>query len=253
MKRIALLAVLVVGVLTVFVSPGRTEPSKAKVLSVTGQVSFRPAGGSEWKPLAKDQFLAQGDEVLTGDQSTLQLGMGRGFGNVIRIQPDAKATLTSLDPVRVDLKAGRVFALVQNLDKSSSFQVVTPTAMASVRGTGWDQDQKRIEVFEDIVHVTGQNGESQDVSEGFGLEIDEDGSLGDTFELSDEDRQEWDDFKSDIPDDTADGFESVDKDSDTFEGFSEVLSDAKEESQQASDQMDSVFKAEGSDDVGGYY
>ncbi len=213
----------------------------AEIISMEGSVQVLSPPATEWAGAEKGMALAQGDQVLTGPKSTCELALGDGEKSVIRLTPDSKTTLTSIDPVKIDLQSGKLFALVRGLKKGSAFQVSTPTAVASARGTGFSQDFHSVEVFEDSVDVEGAAGVDPTVSEGNGISVNDDGTLGDTYPLSQDSVDEWNEFKEDAEDNTGEGDEDASEDSDgglSSPGGDETDEDLKDESKETEDEED---------------
>lgn len=169
--------------------------TEAKVLSFEGHVQRKTPSWTQWKNVQKNEILARGDQILTGPNSTCEIGVGEGTKSVVKLRADSKAALTSLDPVKIDLESGKVLSWVRGMKPGSTFQVSTPTAIAAVRGTGWEQGAHAIKVFEATVYLTGAGGQASDVPEGKGLAIGDDGKLGALFDVSNGDLDEWNEFK----------------------------------------------------------
>jgi hypothetical protein len=165
------------------------------VLASTGKVEYRESASSEWKPIGGRVVLKEGSMIVTGPESFCEIGFVEGSQSVVRVAADSLAVIVSVDPARIDLQNGRLFSLVKNLRKSSSFSVSTPTAVASVRGTGWEQTAERITVFDDAVRVEGKNGETANIGEGTGVPIGRDGDLGELFPVSAQALLDWNAFK----------------------------------------------------------
>ncbi|GEM_PF-6534282 len=212
------LAISLFIVMTVFIgirmSHANPPESQARVLSFEGQVQYRMPSSKEWKNVQKNELLSQGTEILTGPNSTCEIGVGEGIKSAVKLRQDSRATLTSLAPVKIDLRSGKIFSLVRNIKQGSTFQVSTPTAVATVRGTGWEQGLDSIQVFEESVHVAGSSGQESDIPEGKGIGIGDDGKLGDLFDVSNDARSEWKDFKEKVEED----LEAASNES-THEGF----------------------------------
>lgn len=202
----------------------------AEIISMEGSVQVLSPPATEWAGAQKGMALAQGDQVLTGPKSTCELALGGGEKSIIRLTPDSKTTLTSLDPIKIDLQSGKLFALVRGLKKGSAFQVSAPTAVASARGTGFTQDFHSVEVFEGSVDVEGAAGVDPTVSEGSGIGVNDDGTLGDTYPVSDDAVNEWNGFEEDAEDHL--GKEDADL------GGDEADEDLKDESKESEDEED---------------
>lgn len=174
-----------------------TSQGQAKILNVEGQVKAKAPSTADWKTAKQGDWLTAGAEITTGPNSTCEIALGEGLKSAAKLRADSKATLTSLDPVKIDIQSGKILSMVRSLRSGSTFQVTTPTAIGSARGTGWEQDANSVQVFEDTVHVTGTSGQENDIPEGKGIEIGDDGKLGDMFDVSGESKKDWNEFKSD--------------------------------------------------------
>ncbi len=202
-----------------------------QILDLQGEVSVRVPPSPDLKKAQKGSPLTEGSEIVTGPGSSCRVGFDKDQKNTVKLYDNSRAILTSLDPVRIDLQAGRIFSLVQRLKKDTRFEVKTPTAIASARGTGWEQTSKEISVFENTVHVQGSAGQETDVPEGQGIQMNQDGTFGAPFDVSEESKSEWNQFKSE-----AQGSSGELEDFD--QQLQENLSDAKEDSRESQDQQD---------------
>ncbi|MGH7198816.1 MAG: FecR domain-containing protein [Candidatus Omnitrophota bacterium] len=222
-KKVTFLSVL--GAALFFSAPvfAADAPAPAKVVNVSGDVQVKDAPGSGWTGAQEGTQVQQGGEVLTNADSTCDLAIGEGQASTIRLNPNSRAVLNSIDPAKVDLQSGKLFALVRGLKKGSAFQVSTPTAVASARGTGFTAEPSAIKVFEDSVDVEGKAGADPTVGEGQGIGTNSDGTLGDTFGLTDEDWEDWDKFLSEVEG------EGSGEDEDEFGGLSEEGAEADDE------------------------
>ncbi|HXV18913.1 MAG TPA: FecR domain-containing protein, partial [Candidatus Omnitrophota bacterium] len=168
-------------------------------------------------------------EILTASNASCIVGIGGDEKSAVQVNPDSRAVIHSYDPVHVDLQSGKLFALVRGLRKGSDFRVSTPTAVASARGTGWGQDSSAVDVFEENVNVNGKAGGEEDVEEGKGLKVNPDGTLGETYEVSEKKIEEWNIFKEDAE-------EAIGEDEDDLPG--DDLDEIKEDSSESDDQDD---------------
>jgi hypothetical protein len=91
--------------------------------SVSGQV------------LKEGDILKVDDVVQVGSDSYVDLAYDREWNNVTRVEENSKIRIRSLYPTTVELQSGGLYAKLKSLPKESSFDVQTPTAIASVRGT----------------------------------------------------------------------------------------------------------------------
>ncbi len=220
--------------------------AEAHIVSVEGQVQVRGSAAAEWKNAEKDAVLGQGYEILTGSNAVCEFVIGTEK-NAVKIHADSHAVLTSLEPVKIELKSGKIFSLVRHIAKGSSFEVHTPTAMAAARGTGWGQTSEVVLDFEDSVYVRGSGGQDTTLEEGKGIHIGSDGSLGDTFDISGGDRSQWEDFKKSLSVGNGDGALGEDN-----QNPNEELLDAKAETKEHEDELKNV-KGELEEKKGGSY
>lgn len=168
--------------------------TQAKIINIEGAVSSQVNPSADWTTAESGTILSQGAVIQTGDNSSCDLLLDQ---SVVRFKPGTKATLTSFDPVKIDLHTGKLFTLVKGLNQGSTFSVGTPTAVASARGTAWSQASDSIEAFQDVVHVENAQGETMDLAEGQGVSLEEDGDFGQTYEVPEESKSEFNDFSSD--------------------------------------------------------
>lgn len=194
MTKKLLLGVLLVGAASWALTRTVWGVDQAHIRSVEGNVQVRESSTAEWKKADKGISLNAGAEILTGSNSSCELTFQGKSGNAARINADSRAVLKSIDPVSIELESGRLFALARHLEKGSSFEVRTPTAMAAARGTGWGQDADSVESFEHEVQVKGRTGGETTLPEGQGIHVNPDGTLGDLFEVPQSDKDEWKKF-----------------------------------------------------------
>ena len=259
-KRLLFILAAIVCGQALFFSPGfaATLPKDSvEILDLQGEVSVRVPPSPDLKKAQKGSSLAKGSEIVTGPGSSCRVGFDKDQKNTVKLHGNSTAILTSLDPVRIDLQSGRIFSLVQRLKKDSQFEVKSPTAIASARGTGWDQTSSEISVFEDTVHVQGSSGQETDVPEGKGIQMNQDGTFGESFDVSEKSKSEWDQFKSESHQGSFEGPENFDEPSFAEQGqqSQENLLDAKEDSREAQDEQNisDKFSADNSTrTVGGY-
>lgn len=225
-----------------FLATTSTWAVEARLDEVNGKVEWQAPKAAEWVPAQNGTVLPVGGKVLTGPDSNCQILIDQSR---VKLVSESHATLESVDPVRIDLTSGRIFSLVRGLKKGATFEVKMPTAIAAARGTGWTQSGGGIDVYEDTVHLTGSNGDEEDVGEGQGIDINPDGSLGDLRDASGDLGDEFNNFNDGGSDDGNSGGGGND------EGFGneDDMNDAKEDMQQGSSEDNS--SQGGSDDSSG--
>lgn len=114
---------------------------------------------NQWAPAIDGQVLFQGNSVKTG--SGAQASLAFEHIGELRLEQQTEITITALTPitVRVYQTIGDTYSKVKKLfDPASSYEVETPTAVASVRGTAFGVlvntlQESRIVVSENIVDV----------------------------------------------------------------------------------------------------
>lgn len=171
--------------------------NSAKLLFLEGEVRVRPASQAEWKNAQRNAALPAGAEVLVGPKAKCSIGFGPLAKNIIRLEPASVIVLESIEPVKIRLKEGKIFTLLKGLKKGSSFEVMTPTALAAARGTGWEQTLSNVSVFDGTVQLQGSAGETLEVPAGNQVEVESDGDLGTLQELPEEALAEWQEFEKD--------------------------------------------------------
>lgn len=109
-----------------------------KVQFVLGNVKISGANGE--KTAIQGDQLKISDMIITGDKSVADLIFGTA--GVVRINQKSRVTITSIadktnNDTVMDMKNGRLLLTLPKL-QGTGFQVKTPTAVASVRGTSFE-------------------------------------------------------------------------------------------------------------------
>ncbi len=152
------------------VSIAYREPQRrpvALVQALTGMVK----SGTEPAQFAiagKGTTLSQGDHVQTGKASFARLALADG--SFIALAADSEIKLGRVEltkdlkrAVRIDLIRGKVEAIAEPQGQGSSFDVVTRTAVAGVRGTRFrvgvaDEGATAVETVTGAVELQGSTG-----------------------------------------------------------------------------------------------
>jgi len=120
----------------------RIQPSEATVENISGDVSVMLASSASKEEVILGMKLKTGDEIQTGSESSATLRFGDGSMLILRENSDLKLqTLESYGDKDVfnsqlKLKRGRTDNEVNPLKKPGSrFEIHTPSATATVRGT----------------------------------------------------------------------------------------------------------------------
>lgn len=128
------LLVIVSAIFFTFSAASAAEEFHCEVLSITGSASVLSADGRS-RPLSVGDLIAKNETVETGEKSVVDVSFDKDWKNVARFEEKSKIKMAAVYPARLNLKQGGVFAKLKGLPKDSSFEIQTPTAVASVRGT----------------------------------------------------------------------------------------------------------------------
>lgn len=162
--------------------------------TVKGDVSYKPAGSSEYIPLAAGVALPQGATIKTGANSSVLIVFGSGSTAVIDQSSEIEITKFEQElfsgPVPVDAEPsvsnteikvidGDITTKVSKLKKGSSFVIDTPVGAAGVRGTVFRVSYRvgdttfTVQVTEGgvVVRTKGPNGSETLVEAGKKVEV----------------------------------------------------------------------------------
>jgi len=137
------------------------DPPVARAVSVQGTVEVRPAGTTDWKPVAREQAFCAGDTVRAGERSRANLTMLDQ--SVLRLRAGTEMTLSGVkdDKYLVDLSRGAAHFLSRRGERN--LEVNTPYAVAGVRGTEFlvavEDGRSEVSVFEGSVYTANTAGE----------------------------------------------------------------------------------------------
>jgi len=145
-------------------------PLAAVIVFLAGDVKVEPAAGSP-RGAELGERLSAGDVITTGDRShaTVQIG-DRGVTRIERNSRVEIKKLFSAGEGEMFLHRGEVAAKIARLQRSESFKVKSPTAIAAVRGTEFIASYKngsgKVAVREGKVAVTPlEEGKETEVRE----------------------------------------------------------------------------------------
>ena len=164
--------------LTVPVAWLKHQPTPAKVISLQGEVRLKAATGST-AALKSGAEIFSGDELICGPDGSITLEFADG--SRLLIEPNSTVVMdtlgsfeqTGMVDTSVRLLRGRVENRVIPQSGKRRYQIITPAAVAAVRGTRFrvaaeaERPVMLSEVLEGAVGVSGA-GASQDVGAGFG-------------------------------------------------------------------------------------
>lgn len=157
--------------------------ASVRVQQVHGEAEILPAGGGASKPAQQGMELHSGDQIRTGADGTVSLEFADNSTLLVRSQ-----SLLALDnlglfrkgslmDVRLKLNQGDVDSKITPAPAGISprFRIVTPSAVAAVRGTDFrvgtgpaDREGMRNETLGGKVEV-GAAGETRSIPAGFGV------------------------------------------------------------------------------------
>jgi hypothetical protein len=115
------------------ISPAFADTYKCEILSLEGHVWRVGESGPE--KLTEGSVLNVGDTINVGPQSYADLSYDSSWQNVTRIGENSTLKISSIFPTSLKIASGSVYARLMNNPGFLDFQVTTPTAVASVRGT----------------------------------------------------------------------------------------------------------------------
>ena len=120
-------------VIIAFCGPGTDDSPAVIVTNLTGQARIEIGANSE--ALARGDRLTRAGKVITEADSSVDLLSPHHVG--IRLLGNAQFDIgTLLEPdMRVSMEAGDILVRADRLSPGESLEVVTPTAVAAVRGT----------------------------------------------------------------------------------------------------------------------
>lgn len=171
MQRTKLTKVALIALVMVFAgSAAHAAAMNAKLTKIKGDVQYRKNASGTWQKAAEGMLLAGGAQVKCGPASEVYVGWGAG--NVVKVSALSQVTIDSLtkeasgaSKSKVNLDSGKVFAKAGKMNKGSTFEVKTPSAIAGVRGTGFECSETSVSVVEGSVEVTA-GGQTIEVAEG---------------------------------------------------------------------------------------
>jgi hypothetical protein len=148
--------------------PRSEAPRVATLTQVQGTVDILIADGSTWQPVEVDTQIEAGTRVRTGPDTTAQLAFFDG--STTDLASDTEVSIVQMSSLKkgqgkviiLQQRAGQTYHRVQPLlDADSRFEVETPSAVASVRGTEFVLDVEfdgatQVVVVEGLVNVEAQ-------------------------------------------------------------------------------------------------
>ncbi len=116
---------------------------QARVVSVTGQVTYAPTAGAAYQPLKVDDQLAEGARVRSGEGAGAVVSLVTG--TAVKIGANTEVAISELREkgapdskakALLSLSSGTVSALIEpQRTRETDFQFQTPHGVAAARGT----------------------------------------------------------------------------------------------------------------------
>ncbi len=169
----------------------KAQPAHASVVAVSGDVSIVRKNGQQSAATTTSK-LQSGDEIITGANASVTLRFADGSELLLLANSHAQMDTLSahgnngMIDTRVRLNAGRIDTRVNKQRKASRYEIITPAAVAAVRGTAFrisaDGDIMRNEVTEGAVAVSAGN-EAKTLDAGFGIVAQKDQPLPEPVKL----------------------------------------------------------------------
>ncbi|MBF0254415.1 MAG: FecR domain-containing protein [Candidatus Omnitrophica bacterium] len=157
-----LLAALTVGLSVLLVSDGHADGGE-KVCTVA---SVKHSGWATRLHQSVKQTIKPGDVLYEGDildvksGNFVQLAFDDKNENIVHVQGNSLIQLSKDRGANLELTNGTIYALLDNLGAAKRFQVSTPAAIATVRGTYFKVKalgaESETTVYQGVVRVNGR-------------------------------------------------------------------------------------------------
>jgi len=158
------------------------------IRDLSGDVTLKPAGSSDFTPAAVGDTVGKDTIVSTGFRSTTIIVVGN---SLITVRPLTRLSLSEIqrtsggENVSLSLQTGRIRVDVNPPAgaATTNFTVRSPSATASVRGTSFEIDAHNLQVISGKVLYAGTNGFWTIVNAGNSSMIGANGNAWDPAEL----------------------------------------------------------------------
>lgn len=143
-KRFRLIIPLIIVVCIIglawFVFTPETATAKAQLIIDSGNVQVKHSGRS-WTSAENGMDLFESDSVKTGDNASASIILFKT--SIVRLDSNTEVTLQEIieqeeTSVTLEQNAGRTWNTIEKISGIDNYEVQTPTAVASVRGTSFD-------------------------------------------------------------------------------------------------------------------
>ncbi len=159
----------------------RSPVPSAKIVYVENTVILS-SDGQNWTPAKAGMAVSDSTQIKTVDASYCDIALDQDLKNIISVGPNSNIAMGAAFK-QVKISTGRVFSELRALAPGSQFQVVTPQAIAGVRGTAWETvvgttTQFNVKNHTIYVQGTSAEGKENEVPEGNSIVANERGDLG---------------------------------------------------------------------------
>lgn len=155
----AILLLAIIGGAYIYMNFFKASPLALLVIE-SGNVQYKTETG-DWKAASNNMKLNQGDSVKTLESSLANIIFS---DSVLRMDSSTEITIDGLNKESVSIMqtVGRTWSRILKISGISSYEVNTPNAIASVRGTGFavifNENGTEIKVIDGIVNASSSNG-----------------------------------------------------------------------------------------------
>lgn len=179
----------------------------AKIVDIKGDVLVKETPAIDWARAKLNMLLNKDAEIKTEQNSECTLAFDEQLKNVLTLKEKSHIKIENIVPAKISLPEGRVFSIIKDLAKVEKFEIKTPTATAGARGSGMsigsEEKSTSVMCFEHAAYVIGMDSAGnptgeKDISSGYGLNVEEGGVLGDVFELTNRDYEQWNSFVDNV-------------------------------------------------------
>jgi hypothetical protein len=133
--------------------PGEIKVLQAVILKVEGtRAEWQPKPGEAWRAAKVDDLLDPGAWIRTGPKSRITLRVGMNATVLVDVQTRVELPEIVQDGAvlrtRVTQPFGKTDVKLDRLDLANDFEISTPSAAISVKGTGWRTIWNGVDGFE---------------------------------------------------------------------------------------------------------
>lgn len=155
MIRIGLVFFTMMVVLLVSCKKDGTSYFAPKIQCIVGEVRIISEKGKNMRTAVSGDILGTGDIVSAGKASVAEILIGsRG---IVRVFENTELKISTLmadtaTSSAISMSKGRVYVIFSKLKKNSYYQVITPTLVASIRGTSFRVSAQEKKVRLDVLN-----------------------------------------------------------------------------------------------------